>query len=106
MNSGIVHEHGLHTLSCQKIYKCIVLPNALYGCENWSHISEEKMLTLERAHRYCIKYMQGLHRWTRTDIALSLIGIHTIESEIDFRKLILFGQLCRLRFTTGFVLCF
>ena len=23
VNCGIVHEHGLHPLSCQKIYKCI-----------------------------------------------------------------------------------
>ena len=26
VNCGIVHEHGLHLLSCKKIYKCIVLP--------------------------------------------------------------------------------
>ena len=29
VNCDIVHEHGLHLLSCQKIYKCIVLPKAL-----------------------------------------------------------------------------
>ena len=34
---------------------------------------------------------------TRTDIALSLVGTHSMESEIDSRKLCLFGQFCRLR---------
>ena len=41
--------------------------------------------------------MQGLPRITPTDIALSLVGSHSLESEIDSRKLQLFGQFCRLR---------
>ena len=61
-------------------------------------MTESDVLTMERAHRFCIKFMQGLHRRTRTDIALSIISIYSIESDIDFRKLILFGQLCRLNF--------
>ena len=56
---------------------------------------EPDVFTMER---FCIKYMQGLHLRTRIDIALSIISIYSIESEIDFRKLILFGQLCRLNF--------
>ena len=52
-------------------------------------------MLLERAHRFCVKYMQGLSIRTRTDAALSLLGIYSIESEIDFRKLTLFGQFCR-----------
>ena len=42
--------------------------------------------------------MQGLHRQTRTDIALSLLGIYTIQPEIDLKKLILLGQFCRFSF--------
>ena len=57
---------------------------------------EPDVFTIERAHRFCIKYMQGLHLRTRIDIALSIISVYSIESDIDFRKLILFGQLCRL----------
>ena len=37
--------------------------------------------------------MQGLN--IRIKAALSLLGIYSIESEIDFKKLILFGQFCR-----------
>ena len=32
---------------------------------------------------------------TRTDVALGLLGVLPLESEVDFKKLNLFGQLCR-----------
>ena len=47
-------------------------------------------------HRFCIKRMQSLSMYTRTDIAFGLLAICPIEVEIDLRQLVLFGQLCRL----------
>ena len=86
----------LHPLTCKTIYKSIVLPKALKGCENWDILSDTDLLTLERAHRFCVKHMQSLSTCTRTDTALSLLGVFPIETDIDFRKLTLFGQFCRL----------
>jgi hypothetical protein len=40
--------------------------------------------------------MQSFPRFTRTDIVLSLLGILSIEQEIDKRKMQFFGQLCNL----------
>ena len=40
--------------------------------------------------------MQSLPRRTSTEVALSLLNIDRIEVEIDYRKLIFFGQLCNL----------
>ena len=40
--------------------------------------------------------MQGLNIRTQTDITLSIMAVYAIESEIDFRKLTILGQLCRL----------
>ena len=54
------------------------------------------LVSLERAHRFCVKFMQFLPKSTSTDVALSLFGINSIETEIDYRKLIFLGQLCRL----------
>ena len=34
--------------------------------------------------------------YTRSDVALGLLAIFPIEVELDIRKLILFGQFCRL----------
>jgi hypothetical protein len=91
-----VHKNGLHPLTSKHLYESIVLPRALYGCELWSELNDSELLSLERVHRQCIKYMQSMHQCTRTDIALSCIGILPIEFEIDKRKLLLFGQLCHL----------
>ena len=54
---------------------------------------EEK---LERAHRFCVKFIQVLPKQTRTDIALGLLGSNPIIAEIHKKKLIFLGQLCRL----------
>ena len=40
----------------------------------------------ERAHRFCIKFIQVLPKQTRTDIALSLLGSYTVVAEIDKRN--------------------
>ena len=57
VNCGIAHEHGLHPLSCQKIYKCSVLLKALYGCKTWYNMTESDILSLKRTYRFCIKFM-------------------------------------------------
>ena len=95
INSG-VYEDGFHPLTSKHLYQTIVLPKALYGCELWNHLKQEHIDKLETAHRFCLKYMQSLPRDTRTIIALSCVGAVSIETEIDRRKLIFFGQLCNL----------
>ena len=54
------------------------------------------MVLLERSHRLCLKRMQEIGRYTRTYAALSLTGSLSVLFEIDKRKTLLFGQLCRL----------
>ena len=93
VNSGILLHETLHPLTCSTIYKSIVLPKALYGCEYMDNFMNSEKLILERAHRLCIKRMQSLGMYTRTDTALSLIGIFPLEIEIDFRKLTLFWSI-------------
>ncbi|MES9883123.1 MAG: reverse transcriptase family protein [Sedimenticola sp.] len=95
INSGI-HNKGLHPLTSKKIYERIVLPRALYGCELWNNIIPADISTLERAHRQCIKYMQGLPKRTRSDIAMGLIGSVSVEAEIDRCKLRFLSQLIAL----------
>jgi hypothetical protein len=91
-----VHKNGLHPLSSKHLYETVVLSKALYGSEMWCDLTDDQILSLERAHRQCVKNMQSMHQSTRTDVALSSMGILPIEFEIDKRKLLLFGQLCNL----------
>ena len=92
VNSGILNHGALHPLTCKTIYKSIILPKALYGCENWDNLNVTELLLLERAHRFCVKHMQSLNLRTRTDVALSLLDIFQIEIDIDFRKLTLLAS--------------
>ena len=58
-------------------------------------------MSLERAYRFCMKFMQSLPKYTSTDVSLAYIGMYPIEAEIDNKKLNIFlGQLCR--FPGGF----
>ena len=78
------------------IYETAVIPKALYGCETWTLYSQEDILRLERAHRFCVKYIQNFPRSTNTEFTLCTLNITSIEVIIDYRKLQFFGQLCRL----------
>ena len=47
---------------------------------------------------FFLNIMQSLPRSTSTDVANLLIRLNSIEVEIDYRKLIFFGQLCNLSY--------
>lgn len=83
-------------MTAKHLYETIVLPKALYGCELWSNLLQKDIEQLEVAHRFCLKVIQSLPKLARTDVILSALGMLPIEAEIDKRKLIFFGQLCRL----------
>ena len=72
-----------------------MLPKGLYESKTLFSLTTNNILVQEGAHRFCLKYMQGLSTRTRTDAALSLLGTFSIESNIDLRKLTFFGQFCR-----------
>ena len=91
-----IHRNGLNPLTSYRIYKSIVLPRALFGSEMLNPLSENDLLVLERTHRLCLKHVQGLHLRSRTDIVLGMLSAFPIEAEIDKRKLLFLGQLCRL----------
>ena len=57
INSGI-YEDGFHPLTSVHIYKTAVIPKALYGCELWSNLLPKHVLNIERAHRFCVKFIQ------------------------------------------------
>ena len=90
-----VHSNGLNPISSMKLYTSVVLPRALYGCELWSNVSRTSMLKLEVAHRFCLKFAQGLPKLTRTDIALGILGVSSLETYIGMRKLNFLGILCK-----------
>ena len=95
INYGI-YENGINPITAKRLYETIVLPKALYGCEMWSYLSKDNISALEIAHRFCIKLIQSVPKFSRSDIVLTSLGMLPIEAEIDKRKLIFLGQLCRI----------
>ena len=85
---------SLNPLTSTKLYKQIVIPSMLYGCELWGSVSASHLLTVERAQRFCVKFLQGLRRTTRTDMCLSLIGLPRLSAFIDRCKLNFLRLLC------------
>ena len=95
VDSGI-HDQRFNSIASRRIYKTVVLPKALYGCELRHTLLPKHIDLLEISHKFCIMFMQSLPRRTSTYLAISLLNIKSIEYDIDYRKLIFFGQLCCL----------
>ena len=68
-NSGI-SSGPLNPICLSKIYKSIVLPRALYGCELWNYLTSSNLVKIERAHRFCVKYIQKLSVYVNNDMSL------------------------------------
>ena len=79
-----MHRNGLNPITSFKIYKSIVLPRALFGCEMLQSLSERDNLILERSHRLCLKQIQGLKSRSRTYIVLSLLGAFPMKADIPW----------------------
>ena len=87
---------GMSCSSAVKLYKTVVLPRALYGAELWSDLGTGELNTIEKAHRFCLKYIQHLPKCTKTIIVQSMVNVYSMETYIDIRKLQFFGRLCTL----------
>ena len=69
-----VRPHGLNPITCSKLFKLIVLPRSLYGCELWNQLPQFCIQQLERMQRFC--------------------GLIQIQAFIDKLKLSFFRRLC------------
>ena len=80
-------------LTSLKLFNCICITRALYGCELWPTLTSTDIQMIE-TYRFCIKNFQGLPKHTRTAIALGAIGTSNAEAVIDKCKLLFLRRLC------------
>lgn len=90
----------LNPLTLAKLYKSVVLPSVLYGCELWNNLSTADSQRLHVFQHSICKSVQNLPSQTRSDMCETLLNILPISSEIDARKLLFFGRLCRMSYQT------
>ena len=90
----------LNPLTVSHLYKTVVLPSVLYGCELWNGISCQDIQRLNTFQHFVCKDILKLPKRYRSDICESLLSVLPIESEIDARKLLFLGRLCRMNCET------
>ena len=78
----------LNPLTLTKLYKSVVIPSAIYGCETWSRLTVSDVNELEKFQHYCVKKMQCLPSQSRSYMCESLLGLPKLSYEIDKRKLL------------------
>lgn len=83
MNS--TDRNDVSPITLAKLYKTIVLPTVLYGCEAWTNMSKRKPQDLNLFQLYVVKIIQQFPVTTRSDIAECLAGLFRIT--VDRRKL-------------------
>ena len=81
-------------LTTLRLFKSVCIPRALYVCELWTCLSSTDLQMLEVTFRFCVKYMQGFPKRTRTAISLASLGVTNIEHVIDKCKLLFLQRLC------------
>jgi hypothetical protein len=95
IGSGVKLSH-MSCITAIKLYKCIVLPRAMYGVELWSQNTAQDLAKLERAHNFCLKAIQTFPVRTKSVINHCMVNLYCLETYMDLKKLIFFGRLCLL----------
>ena len=93
LNSGV---YNLNPITSCKLYKAIVQPSTLFGCELWWSLNTTEKLMLERFQRFCAKTIQHLSRRARSDICVPMLGLTSIKAYIDNMVLSFFRRLMAL----------
>ena len=86
----------VNPLTMASLYKKVVIPTLLYGCELWNNLSKSDLRKLNQFQHFVLKNIQGFSTRTRSDICESMLGLADITREMDRRKLLFFGRLCNL----------
>jgi len=85
--------NGLSPITSATLWHRLCMPSILYACEVWGAITEREHQMLEVVQHKVAKHLQGLHKRTRNEIVLGLLGWHSMRSNIHRAKLLFLRQL-------------
>ena len=91
----------VNPLTATSLYRKVILPSLLYGCELWNELSVTDTKKLSQLQHFLVKDMHGFETRTRSDMCESMLGLLEIVREIDKRKLLFFCKLCHLQPATN-----
>ena len=91
-----VHPAGINPVISADLYRKIIVPTALYGCELWNNMTQKDITNIDKFQHFIAKKIQGYGIRTRSDIAESMLGLYRLCSEIDKRKLLFLHKVLSL----------
>lgn len=91
-----LHISRINPATMAHLYRSVILPSVLYGCETWNHMTKEDVRRLNSLQHGICKQIFNLPKPTRSDIVEQYMNILPIKAEIDTRKLLFLGRLCRM----------
>lgn len=77
---------GVNPVIACRMWKRVVLPKMLYGCELWQ-FNKQNILQLEKCQNVFVRIIEGLLPGTSASAARGLLGLWSVEGEIEKRKL-------------------
>ena len=83
---------ALNPKNFAQLWKSIALPHMLYGCELW-YLNKQHIRELEKVQNVFSKTVQSLLPGTSSSAARGLLGLNSIETEINKKKLYLLGRM-------------
>lgn len=91
-----VSIHGLNPLVSVNLYKKIIVPIALYGCQLWNYHTINDINCVNKLQHFVVKKIQGFGTRTRSDMAESMLGLNKLSTRIDIAKLMFLHKLLTL----------
>ena len=77
-----LHPYGLNPLVSVNLYKKIIVPIVLYGCELWHNMSYREIVIVNILQYGIVKRILGLPMRTRSDMCESMTCCHKLYSNI------------------------
>ena len=91
-------NYDVNPLVNTTLYKRVVLPSFLYGCETWTNLRQVDIMNINKFQHYAAKLIRNFRKQTRSDMCESLLGLPRLCSEVDKRKLMFFQKLTMLSY--------
>lgn len=92
--SGVgVRGDGLNPLTSAHIWEKVTLPSILYGAELWNNLTKGEIDELEKVQKFAAKRIQGFDKRTHDEIVRRCLEWNTMNSIIDYKKLMFLHKL-------------